>query len=80
MFCLQNIRFISGAKSPASKFDPIVFISQSIKLYPAGALSLGWTTTNNAVTNYTWSNMFGAYNLLKKLNLLDSKTEITFGK
>jgi len=57
-----------------------MFINQSIQNYPDGALSLGWTTNDNVLTNYTWKDVFQAYSVLKLLNLIGSSTEVTFGK
>jgi hypothetical protein len=77
---LLNADIFQGTKSPPSKFDPIIFINQSIQIYPDCALSLGWTTNDNILTNYTWKDMFQAYSVLKSLDLIGSSTEITFGK
>lgn len=74
-----NADVFQGAKSAPPKFDPTSFVNQSLNLYPNGIISLGWTTNDNILTNYTWSDMFQAYNLLKNLNLLSANSpDITF--
>ncbi len=47
-------------------------------MFPNSALSIGWTTSNSININYTWSDVFQAYNLLKANNLLHGNTEIQF--
>jgi hypothetical protein len=65
-------------KSPVITIEPARFINDSIKYYPNGVISLGWTTNDNTLLTYSWSNVYEAYDLLRKLNIINSNTQITF--
>ncbi len=75
---ILNADIFQGVKSPAIKIDPHFLIDKSLELYPAGVLSLGWTTTNDNQGNYRWSDVYTAFKLLHDKNILSSSTEVTF--
>lgn len=59
------------------KIDPISFITNSLKYFPDGILSLGWTTTNNALCRYSWYDVYSAFKIVNTLVNLPNR-EITF--
>jgi len=74
-----NADVFQGVNAPVAKIDPHLFINKSLELYPKGVLSLGWTTTNNQLGQYSWADVYEAFQILKSKNLVDSKdVEVTF--
>lgn len=65
-------------KSPPITIEPAKFVNESIKYYPEGVISLGWTTNDNKLLSYSWSNIYEAYELLRRLNIINSNTQVTF--
>jgi len=76
---ILNADVFQGINAPSAKIDPHLFINKSLEFYPSGVLSLGWTTTNNQLGQYAWSDVYEAFQILNEKNILHSKdTEVTF--
>lgn len=69
---LLNADILQGNCEYPSKFRPQEFISLCSTFYPAGILSIGWTTNANTKVGYTQSNVQEMMDIAREL------TEVTF--
>ena len=75
---ILNADILQGINSPMNIIEGALFINTCLKNYPKGALSLGWTTNNNSLGNYQWSDVYKMFQLLKNEKILESSTQLTF--
>lgn len=75
---ILNADILQGLNSPMNIIEGPSFIKKCLDNYPKGALSLGWTTNNNNLGNYQWSDVYKMFQLLRNEKILESTTEVTF--